>query len=78
MISAFKPQDDLNYVSSCDLADPDAYRFEVSYPGMIYHSSTLSFDSLYVAEAVDHAILCAFEAGKKAAMAEFRKFIGVR
>lgn len=64
-------------ITHCERDDPAATRWSVGYPGMPYTCSTLDFDSKYMAEKVEHALTLCFEAGGRAKIRDFRRFIGV-
>lgn len=75
-ITAWKPSDREGYVTVCDKDDPEAFRWEVSYPNS--YNTTLDFDTLFQAERVLGALSNAFEYGKTVAMTDLRRFIGVK
>lgn len=63
------------HITPCEPDDPDAIRFNVHFPGA-YNGSPEDFQRLCDAKRFSYGIERAYEAGKKAAMAELRAFIG--
>ena len=76
-IRAWKPTEDGKNLVVCEKTDELAEKYDVSFPGMVYASSVLTYDNLHDAEEVQRALERCFEAGKKYKLAELRKFIGV-
>lgn len=60
---------------ACDKDDPDACRFDVSYPGMMYSSSTVEFDSKFEAESFVHVLHRVYNAGRQASRRELKRWL---
>ena len=66
-IFAFKPSPGTpGYLSACELEDPDADTFQISYPNMYLGMSLDVCKTLYQAESVAAALGRVFEAGRSA------------
>lgn len=78
-IRAWKPTEDVSgSLSACNKDDPDATQFDVHYAGAFFASSCISRDSLREAEEIVRVCHAVHEAGKKAAKAELREWLGGR
>lgn len=74
-IRAWKPLDEKSQVA-CDIDDPDAVQWDVSYPGMYYSSDTENFKSKHDAEHFCHIVQRVHDAGRLAAKEELRAWLG--
>lgn len=66
------------HLVACEKDDREASVFEVRYTGMLSQSDIVVTTSLYKAEEFIRQFTRCFEAGKKEAMKDLRKFIGVK
>lgn len=78
LLSAMKFTDESQrFLTPCTVDDPKAECWELTYPGMRYSTSTITFKDKYLAEQVEAAVHAVFDAGKAKAMQNLREFIGV-
>lgn len=64
--------------SPCDLDDPRATDYYVTYPGMLYPADTMTFETKHHAERFARVAHRIFEKGQRFAFSKLRELIGAK